>query len=449
MKALSPSKLAIFFIILFSLAFSYNNRFWEKGVIEWDVTYYYGYLPAIFIYKDLKLNYVTDSTFKGIIWPEPAPNGNMVIKTTAGLAILYCPFFLMAHWIAELFPRFEADGYSPIYSFFLLLSNIFYTALGFYFLRKILLKYFSEAITSYVILTFFFSTNLFFYSLYNAMAHSYLFALITIVVYFTSLWHQNSSVKNSIVLGLLLGLTVLIRPTHLLLVFFFIFYDIYNYESLINKIKLLLKTFTKSIIIVCAAFLVIAIQLCYWKYITGYWVYWSYNTERFFWDKPHIIEGLFGYRKGLFLYMPILFFAAAGLFLLKNSIKSMALIVPALVVFITYMLLCWWSWWFGGGFSIRPFVDVYVFFAIGLAAILQHTVAIKNLILKLSVFTFIILSGIYSSFVVAQYHYGAVHYDSMNKESWKASFLKLNTDGNYWNSLKRPDYEKAKLTGEE
>jgi hypothetical protein len=449
MKRLSPSKLAVFFILLFSLAFSYNNRFWERGLIEWDVTYYYGYLPATFIYKDLKLKYAADPNFKGTLWPEPAPNGNLVIKTTAGLAILYCPFFLMAHGIAHLFPQLEANGYSPIYSFFLLVANIFYTILGFYFLRKILLKHFSEAITTYVILTFFFSTNLFFYSLYNAMAHCYLFSLITIIVYYTCVWHQNPSVKNSILLGLLLGLTVLIRPTHLLLVLFFIFYDVYNYESLKSKIQFLLKTFSKSILIVLAAFLVISIQLCYWKYITGSWIYWSYNSERFFWTKPHIIEGLFGYRKGLFLYMPILFFATIGLFLLRKSIKSMSLILPILILLITYILLCWWSWWFGGGFSIRPFVDLYVFFAIGLAAILQQIASLKNVFLKATMFTLIILSGAYSSFVIAQYHNGTVHYDSMTKESWKASFLKLHVGSEYWDTLKQPNYEKAKLTGEE
>lgn len=449
MKQFSPSKIAVFFILLFSLAFSYSNRFWDKGVIEWDVTYYYGYLPATFIYKDLKLQYTTDPSFKGTIWPEPAPNGNAVIKTTAGLAILYCPFFLMAHGIADLFPQLEATGYSSVYSFFLILSNIFYTTLGFYFLRKILLKYFSESVTTYTLLTFFFSTNLFYYSLYNAMAHSYLFASILMIVYYTIQWHNNPSVRNSVYLGLLFGLTILIRPTHLLIALFFIFYNVYNLETLQKKTALFLSLYKRILLISLCAFLVISIQLCYWKYITDSWVYWSYNTERFFWTKPHIIEGLFGFRKGVFLYMPILFFATIGLFWMKKSIRSMSLIVPILISGIIYMLLCWWSWWFGGGFSIRPLVDVYGFFALGLAAFISQIANFKNRILKFSILTLMILSGMYSSFVVAQYHYGVVHYDSMTKESWKESFLKLHVGGEYWDKLKSPAYEKAKLTGEE
>ena len=74
---------------------------------------------------------------------------------------------------------------------------------------------------------------------------------------------------------------------------------------------------------------------------------------------------------------------------------------------------------------------------------------LKNIFLKATIFTLVILSGAYSSFVVAQYHYGAVHYDGMTKESWKASFLKLHAGSEYWDNLKQPDYEKAKLTGEE
>ncbi|MBC7450809.1 MAG: hypothetical protein H7259_04910, partial [Cytophagales bacterium] len=394
-KKFSASRIAVLFILLSSLYFSYENKFWNKGLIEWDVISYYAYVPAAFVYHDLTLEYIHDPNFKGTVWPEQAPNGKPVIKTTLGLAILYTPFFAMAHFISDLLPGYDHDGYSIIYSFFLLVSNIFYTFIGFYYLRKLLLQYFSESITTYVLLTFFFSTNLFYYSLYNVMAHSYLFTLVTLIVYFTIKWHEKPDVQKSIIIGLIIGLTVLIRPTHVLLSLFFIFYSVTDKKTLSEKVLFFLSHYRNTILIGIASFAVISLQLMYWKHVTGSWLFWSYSNERFFWTKPHIIEGLFGFRKGLFLYLPILLFSTIGLFLLKKRIKSMSFIVPALMILFTYVTFCWWSWWYGGGFSIRPMIDLYVFFALGLATLLSVISQFKNTLLKYAAILLIILSGCY------------------------------------------------------
>ena len=62
------------------------------------MTSYYSYLPALFIYKDLKFHFLEKSKInfkaKHQFWPETAPNGNKVIKTTIGMSVLYFPFFI-------------------------------------------------------------------------------------------------------------------------------------------------------------------------------------------------------------------------------------------------------------------------------------------------------------------------------------------------------------------
>ena len=51
-------------------------------------------------------------------------------------------------------------------------------------------------------------------------------------------------------------------------------------------------------------------QMIYWNEMTGHWLYFSYGSdERFFFGDPAIIKGLFSYRKGLFIYTPLLLFA--------------------------------------------------------------------------------------------------------------------------------------------
>ncbi len=445
----SLSRIFLWVIILFSIFFTLNKRNWKEGVIYWDIISYYAYLPAAFIYNDLTLSYIENPDFKGTVWPETAENGGKVIKTTMGLAILYAPFFFMAHGLALTMDGYPPDGYSMIYSLFLLISNLFYTIIGFVFLRKILLKYFSDNITAVLLLIVFFCTGLFYYTFYTVMSHSYLFCLINIFIFYIIKWHENPSFKTSLFIGLLSGMILLIRPIDIIFCLLFVFYGVYNFKSLNYNIKLFLKQYKKIVLIIISGFCVFFIQMVYWKTITNQWLFWSYSGESFFWTKPHIIEGLFGFRKGLYLYTPILLPATLGLFLLKKFDKNWIVIFPVLFILFTYIILCWWSWWYGGGLSIRPYIDIYGIMAIGLGAFISIICKLKQTILKVFALSVICTLSLYSAFVVNQYTSGSIHWDSMTKESWKSSFGKSLPPHGFYETLKAPDYEKAKATGEE
>ena len=68
-------------------------------------------------------------------WPEILPDSSMVIKTTMGLSMLYCPFFLIANTLAESL-GYTPDGFSPPYTLSLILACVFWVALGFVYLRS-------------------------------------------------------------------------------------------------------------------------------------------------------------------------------------------------------------------------------------------------------------------------------------------------------------------------
>ncbi len=447
------SAIVVAVILIFSLVFTFNMRFWEKKqLIAYDVTFYYSYLPAIFIYHDLTLNFTSDAGFKGLIYPEKAPNGANMIKTTSGLAILYSPFFFLAHTLALISDWGPADGYSPIYGLFLLLSNIFYTIIGFVFLRKLLLLYVEDWIVATVLVVLFFCSNLFYYTLYDAMPHTYLLALINAFLYYIVLWHKKITLKKSVIVGLLFGLIVLIRPVHMVLFLLFCFYDVYSVETFKAKFKQYSRNIMFLLVLGMCALGVVSIQLMYWKRLSGNFFYWSYGEEHFFWMKPHIIDGLIGFRKGWYIYVPIMLPATVGLFLLKRMSKQWSLVLPVTWMIFTYIILCWWCWWYGGGFSIRPYVDIYGLMAMGLAAVLYCISTIKHTVfLRFPCFIAFGILALYSSFVVVQYHYRVIHYDSMNKETWKATFLKIDVPegGVYWEKLTPPDYTRASQHGED
>jgi hypothetical protein len=217
-KKLPWSTFVIAIVLFACLLIDFNFKKWKRQdqVIEHDIHWYYAYLPATFIYHDIGL---TKSDYKRgekyyLFWTVNTDDGRKLIKSTMGLAVLYAPFFFVAHAFT-LCTDYPADGFSEPYKIFLLLSAVFYLFIGLDYVRRILRHYsFSDKIIAGTLLLIGLGTNLLCYSSQSApMPHVYIFCLISIFIYYTIQWYQTQSVKNTIVLGLLLGLISLIRPS--------------------------------------------------------------------------------------------------------------------------------------------------------------------------------------------------------------------------------------------
>ncbi|MCF6242623.1 MAG: hypothetical protein L3J74_14915 [Bacteroidales bacterium] len=451
MSTLKPgySKIAIYIIIISNVFILFKYKYWrdENRVIAWDVISYYAYLPATFIYNDISLDFIDNykGEHKFIFWPSIAPNGKKVIKTSMGLSILYFPFFLMGH-LTALLTNYDTGGFSVPYKFFLQFSSLFYLIIGLFFLRKVLLNYFSETATTIGLLLTFFATNLMYYSTFEAtMAHSYNFSMFAAFIYLTIKWYKKPSIKYSVLLGLLSGLIVLTRPTNIIILLFFIFWDIYNVDSLKQRFSFVIKNINKILLMALMAFIIWIPQLLYWKMQTGHFVYFSYGNERFFFNDPQIINSLFSYRKGWLLYAPIMIFALIGILFLKIKAKSFFLPVLFFTILNIYIVSSWWCWWYGGSYGLRAFIDSYAILIFPLVAIIDYFYTKSKA--KIIV---LILTGIFlfhGIFQTMQYYYGAIHWDSMTKDAYWESFGKLHPTGNYKQFLNPPDYEKA-LKGE-
>jgi hypothetical protein len=137
------TKLIIWINAIIILTTIFTSRIWlgSNRVINWDVSCYYAYLPAIFIFHDPKLNFIKENPdeYANRITAYKTETGGRVIKMTMGLSLLYSPFFFAAHIIAP-FTKYPADGYSEPYRLALLLSSLFFNVLGLVLLRKLLLS---------------------------------------------------------------------------------------------------------------------------------------------------------------------------------------------------------------------------------------------------------------------------------------------------------------------
>ena len=316
------SSIAIGIVAFACLLVDFSLKNWEKQdrVIEWDVHSYYAYLPAYFIYDDIKLeksDYRIDDNYY-LFWPVFTDDGKKVDKMTMGTAILYSPFFFAAHAFASV-TDYPEDGFSEPYKIFLLLSSVFYLIIGLGFFEKILTHYnFSDKLIAVVILLIGLGTNLLCYSSESApMSHVYSFCLFSIFIFYTIKWYEQQSIKNTLTLGLLFGLISLIRPTNAVIILFFILYGISNFTEFKERILFFLKNYFLLIAIAFCVFLVWIPQFIYWKTVTGHYICYSYTDEGFFFNHPRIMEGLFSWRKGWLLYTPMMAFALLGIFFKK------------------------------------------------------------------------------------------------------------------------------------
>ena len=444
-KKINPARFTnwlIIFIIIYSM---FNVSYWkdEKKVITGDVIFYYAYLPSFFIYKDIALdftnNYNKDNKY--IIWGRETPTGKKVIKMTMGLSILWAPFFFMGHIAAGIL-NYDTGGYSAPYIFTLLMSCVFYLGIGLHFLRKILQKYFSKIVTAITIAIIVFGTNLFFYSSFRAtVTHAYSFSLIVVFLYLMIKWFKCKSIKNTILLGLILGLITLIRPSNIIVIIFLLLWNVKSGKELIERINYFIKHYYLILIMITAFIIVLTPQLLYWKYVTGHYFYYSYRDEGFFFANPQLLRGLFGYRNGWLLYSPVMIFSLIGIVFLYRKHKEFFYPTIFFVILNIYIILSWWCWWYVG-FGNRAFIDSYAILAFPLATFLSWSFKQKRLV-RNSLFVFVLLFSLLNVYHTIKYYYQTIHYDSMTKEAYWHSFGKIRPSSDFWPLLRRPDYKKA------
>ncbi len=428
----SPGIVIIFLLLVYT-ATNFTHHNWtrddgpNRGVIKWDIISFYGYLPATFIYGDPSLDFLDE----GIIdndnkfWWSPTEDGRKIIYMSCGLSIMYSPFFFMAHMLAPVFGE-ARDGFGSIYQFFLVFGALAYLALGLIFLKKILMRYFTPMVTAITLLLLGLGTNLYYYSTYEAvMSHSYNFVLITIFLHTVLKWYENASWTRTFLLGLLIGLIALIRPTNILIIVLLVLWGVDSWPSFTARILFFLRNTPKILLMIFAFLLPWIPQFLYWNMITGQILYYSYGAhgDRFFFDNPHIIESLFSYRKGWLLYTPMMIIAILGLIPLRKIIQGSTLPITLYLVLMIYVMSCWWTWWFGGGFGGRIYIDMYGILALPLAAFVGVILEYRKKLVRYGISGLLVFMLFFQLLQTRHYNGTVIHWDSMSKKAYWYNLL--------------------------
>lgn len=391
-------------------------------VTTWDALGYYMYLPAKYIYhdeKDLRWFPKMDSTYSlsgGEFYQATKhSNGNFVFKYLKGVSQLQLPFFAMAHFYA-LHSTYPADGFSAPYQYAIALSCLVYVILGLFLLRAILLRYFKDGSIAITLILLTIASNFVQYvSVDAALSHGFIFPLYVLILYATIKWHTKPKLFWAFLIGFVIGLAAISRPTEAVMLFIPLLWNTQSRELRIEKFQFFKSNYIHLIWVAVGVFFAVLPQLFYWHRVTGSWVY-DVGSK---WDflNPHF-RVLFGGEKGWFVYTPVTILFVLGFFLMKKTEYRNALMTFCMLNI--YIIISWHIWRYGGSYSCRALVQSYPIFAFPLACFVEYTIQSKWKILFFLMYVYLIAVNL---FQIKQYNENIIHYDSNSFRYYQAIYL--------------------------
>jgi hypothetical protein len=383
------------------------------GPFHGDVLEYYTFLPEFFLgYKQVEgIDFTTN-------------------KRTVGMAIMYAPAFFIGHKLAEL-QGYDQTGYTLPYQQCVRWGSILYVIFGLVICRKSLLRFFKEPVVAIALVCVFFGTNLFNYTYSSGeFSHSYLFFLYSAFIFATLKVILDQYFNYLFFMALTAGMVVLIRPTGILILLFPLLFKVNSLKDLLIRVKYLVSkkgVLFLSLVLFC---LPLMFQMLVWKKFMGSSVYYSYGEEGFFFSDPQILNFLFSYRKGWFVYTPIMVFSLVGILLSAKKLKTFFLFMSIYFLVNIYILSSWWDWAYGGSFGCRVLIESYAFlvfpFALFVSVIWdlnwnKKKYIITGRIVLLLVFYLLIRLNVFQTW---QYKHRRIHWDGMNKRAYNHIFLR-------------------------
>jgi hypothetical protein len=403
-----------------------------KTIIDGDGSGYYAYLPTIFHYKttDFKAVHEFEKQQKSLSYSGHYfhKRGDVLInKYFLGTALAISPFYLLASLYSYVFGM-PADGYNILYQLAVALAAAFYLALGLLAVIRLLRQFgFEKYIAFMVILLLLFGTNLFYYALMHpSHSHVYSFAAVSVFLMYTRTFFLTRKSSYFLYASIALGMLALIRPTNLLIIGAVPFIA-GDRETLMKGIDFIRKKYWKLLFGIALFALIFGIQFIFNYIQTGNCFIWSYKNEGFDFLHPHIGKFLFGFKKGFFIYTPLMLAIIPGFYLLFRKSRFAFYSVFGFILMAIFILSSWWNWFYGDSFGMRSMIDLYPVLAILLAY------SIDKLVSKRPGFVIYLVAGFLLSSLnlvqIYQYNKGIIHHDSMDFDKYKYVFLRT---GNHY-----------------
>jgi hypothetical protein len=401
---------------------NWGGEHW-RTVLQADAKGYHAYLPALLLHHDPNLGFFEAIERGKYHNPDLAYDyriaidGRTLNRYFMGTALAQTPFFLAAHAVAHVTGH-DADGFSKPYVVGVNIAAIAWVLLGLWCLARLLASFgVDDRWRAFTLAAFTFGTNLFYYTVVApGMSHAYSFGAFAALLLLARRWEERPRAVMLPLLGAAFGLLVLIRPVNAVMLLAL---------PIVLKdpgaaLRQALQHPTAVVPAVAVAGLIPALQFAYYKAATGLWLVYSYGEEHFAWSDPHFLDLLFSYRKGLFVYTPLLLGAFAGLPFWWRTARRQVLWWAGFLAGLTWLLGSWWNWWYGGSFGSRVYVEYLPLFAVPFA-LAQQGLGKRS---RWAFLTIAVLLVLLCQAQTYQARYYIIHWEDMDRDR-------------YWESVRR------------
>ena len=415
------------------------SKSYDKVFIDGDGSGYYAYLPTVILHKSVDFNkvfqYEKSTRPAEYVGHNYHKRGSVIInKYTSGTALLQLPFFLIGLLLSFIF-GLSTDGYNLIFQYSIAFATLFWVGIGIIYFVKLqslfgIKRRFAWVLSAIMLL----GTNLFVYTFVTpSFSHAYSFSIITIFLFFVKKVFLKYNKRNLIISAFLLGLIALIRPANIIIVAIIPFMagTIQNLYDTIKKLFSSIDIFIVVIVVIIG----FSPQLLINYLQTGSLLIYGYSNEGFCFSDPQVVNFLFSYKKGWFVYSPIfLLLLLAMIFFWQNKRRYALYSFIFFFVIQVYIFSSWWNWYYGDGFGMRPMVDYYGLFMLIISLFLFH---LKTVWIKIFFSVFILFTVVLNLVQSYQYSVGIIHVDSMSNNSYWHVFFK--TDSKFENIISYGD----------
>ncbi len=347
---------------------------------------YYAYLPPLVLDHDLDVRdqfaprAEARSGTAGPARAQAAPP-----PWTIGTALLWLPFFVLAHALALALDAFGAgirlDGLGYWHQAFVLAGSIVYGGLALVFAFDVARRVASAASALWATVLLLCAGNLVYYMTAEpSMAHAVSAFAVGLFYVLWMRWRGAWGPGRCLLLGASLGLIALVRTQEVLLAVVPLATELG--DALRRRPAdggKAVRSWLRGVLLVaaaaCVTFLPQAIAshalLGAWWRLPQLSASFGPNPTAFSWSAPHFADVLFSARRGLFSWHPVYLIALLGLVPLWRRDRALAAAVLLGVAGQAYVIGSWFYWWQGRSFGGRTFIGCMPLFAASLAALLD------------------------------------------------------------------------------
>lgn len=343
-----------------------------------------------------------------------------------GLAISYSPGFFAGYILSKITDTDLQDGFNAWFRWSVIIWSLLITLIGIWALHKFLLYYVNAKIALLSMTFLVFGTNYLFHSHMSAqglMSHNYLFTYYSLLLLATRTYFISFKIRYLSLILILCSLITLVRNSD---IFCFLIPLIYGISKIQRQDlpKLHTNLVLKYSLAIIPSILLLSLQLLYWKLVTGSWIYDSYQDnpgQCLDFKQPYILESLFSFRKGLFIYTPISLFFIIGFYFLVKNCQDWFKSIGIFSIVNIYVIISWTCWWYSDSFGHRAMIPNYVLWSLGFSFLLSASGGWR-LWLKIIMGFILTASLVLNVFQIWQIRHGIMEGNNVTRDYYLSTF---------------------------